>query len=77
MHTFFTDTMAEEIKMVRALQDEARQVPEEEWADWVNLNRDKVRLSGSDGYVPDQQEWIKRCASFLASMGSQISMPGR
>ncbi len=72
MFTFSQNIMAEEIEMVRRLQSEARNIPEEEWADWVNQNKDKVRLSGKDDYVPDQEEWIKRCESFLACMGDDV-----
>ena len=75
MFAYSQEIMAEEIEMVRRLQAEAREVPQELWADWVNQNKDKVRLSGKDDYVPDQEEWIKRCESFLACMGATPAMP--
>ncbi len=75
MHTFSNNDMADEITMVRGLQQEAREVSDENWADWVKLNKDKIRLSGNDGYVPDQEEWIKRCESFLMCMGASMTMP--
>ncbi len=71
MQTFSQEIMAEEIEMVRRLQAEARLVSEDDWADWVNQNKDKIRFNGTDGYVPDQEEWIKRCESFLVSMGAR------
>ncbi|GEM_PF-5726074 len=73
MQPFFNDLMKDEIEMVTRLQEEARHVPDDEWAEWVNLNKDKVRLAGNDGSVPDQEEWIKRCESFLVVMGKPIN----
>jgi len=75
MLTFSKDNMAEEVEMIRELQKEAREVPDEQWAAWVNMNRDNIRLSGNDGYVPDRDEWIKRCESFLVCMGNPPTMP--
>ena len=68
MLTFSRGDMTEEIEMVRRLRDEGRVVSDEQWADWVNINKDKIRFSGNDGYVPDQEEWVKRCEYFLVCM---------
>lgn len=75
MLTFSKDDMAEEVELIRRLQKEAREVPEDQWAGWVNMNRDNIRLSGNDGYVPDREEWIKRCESFLVCMGNPPNIP--
>ena len=60
--------MQEEILAVQKLREEARKVSEAAWPDWVNANKDKIRLSGTDGYVPEREEWIKRCTYFLACL---------
>lgn len=73
MQTFSTDGMDDEFEMVTRLQQEARTVSEEDWPEWVNRNKDKVRLSGNDGSIPDQEEWIKRCESFLVCMGKPMN----
>ncbi|MCP5073112.1 MAG: hypothetical protein GY947_07435 [Rhodobacteraceae bacterium] len=70
MQTFSKQAMTDEVAMVRQLVKEARAVPSEEWTDWASQNKDKIRFSGNDGYVPEQEEWIKRCEGFLASMGA-------
>ncbi len=73
MLTFSGSDMHDEIEMIRRLQDEGRRVPEEQWVEWVNTNKDKIRFFGNDGYVPDREEWVKRCEYFLACMGVAAS----
>ncbi|MCP5086726.1 MAG: hypothetical protein GY952_08000 [Rhodobacteraceae bacterium] len=75
MFTFSKEIMDEEVEMIRRLQKAAQDVPQEQWADWVKKNRDSFRLSGNDGYLPDRDEWMKRCESFLACMGRPPSLP--
>lgn len=75
MLSFSRNDMADEIDMVRHLQEQARSVAAADWAAWVNRHKDMVRLSGKDDYVPDQEEWIKRCESFLACAAGAFSMP--
>lgn len=77
MFTFSRDIMAEETDMVRQLVLEARAVLAGEWAAWVKRNKDKVRLSGADDYIPDQDDWIKRCEGFLVCMASPLPVPDR
>ncbi|MCP3970454.1 MAG: hypothetical protein GY717_09100 [Rhodobacteraceae bacterium] len=74
MLTFSRENMNEEVEMIRRLQQEARGIPDAQWASWVNRNRDSIRLSGNDGYVPDRDEWMKRCESFLVCMGNPPMM---
>ncbi len=75
MFTFTKDDMAEEVELIRRAQAEAWDVPDEEWKDWVNENRNLIRLSGNDGYVPDREEWIKRAESFLVLMVNPVTIP--
>lgn len=77
MYTFSRDIMAEETSMVRQLVREARTVPAREWPAWVTQNKDRVRLSGADDYIPEQEDWIKRCESFLACIASPLPVPDR
>ncbi|MCP5038764.1 MAG: hypothetical protein GY945_14330 [Rhodobacteraceae bacterium] len=75
MFTFTKDDMTEEVKLIRAAQAEAADVPDEEWANWVSENRNLIRFSGNDGYVPDREEWIKRAEAFLTLMINPVTIP--